>query len=165
LSASQGSRLLRNALVGGLLCAFASVQCRGQEISVRVIDARTGKAVSGKRIRVRRNWDDPQIHRDDSRFLNAHEWLDLKAGSDGVAKFSLGSPLPKSLYVFLSVGWWTQCSPFLFAVGDVLRSGVVAENFCRSAATSGKKYVVNPGEIVVFTRHVPFRERLKQFPG
>lgn len=155
---------LRKALLVGLSWAFSIAHCAGQEISIRVIDVRTGGAVSGKRIRVHQNWEG-QIHEGDPRFLHVREWLDLKAGSDGVAKFSLRSPLPKNLDVFLSVGWWTQCSPSFFPVGDVLHSGVVAKNLCKSAPTSERNYVAKPGEIVVFTRYVTFGERLKQFPG
>jgi hypothetical protein len=148
-----------------LFCALTASQALAQSVRVRVVDARTGKPVGGKRIRIQFKWDRPQAHGDPRGPLESHQWLDLKAGPDGVAKFDLRPPLPKELDVFVAVGHWTQCSPFRFPVEDVLNSGVVAKNFCGSKRTEEQRYVATPGEVVVFTRHTTFRDRLREFPG
>jgi len=157
--------LIGQMVATAILGALGTAPSPAQEIRIRVIDVRTGNPVAGKRIRVELGLNARQENGHRTEFSAFLPRLDLKTGADGTAKLALGSPLPRDIRVFLSIGWWTECSPFIFATSDVLRAGVVAKNFCGPGIWDSKHHAVGPGDLVVFTRRNTLRERLKGFPG
>lgn len=147
-------------------CFLPTLWASGQAIRIRVVSADTGNPLSGKRIDIERpNLSSaypgsPQVPRADYR-------LTLKTNKEGwttVELNQLGNPLPERLLLSVAIGNRTQCSPYSISVVDALRSGVVAENYCKSEAIDGRKYLVSPGEIVVFTRHISLGEKFRHFP-
>jgi hypothetical protein len=158
---------LRKLILAVAVCCISpTLWASGQSIRVRVVSTDTGNPLSGKRIDIERpNLSSaypgsPQVPRADYR-------LKLKTNKEGwtiVELKQLGNPMPERLLLSVAIGNWTQCSPFYISVVDALRSGVVAENYCKSEAMNGRKYLVSPGEIVVFTRHISVGEKVKHFP-
>lgn len=134
--------------------AIGGYTCLAQEVRVRVIDVKSGRAVSGKRVRVDFQYNYPEVRQGPV----------LRAGADGVVALHLNPPLPKSLIVELTIGNWVQCSSGLVQLSPVLDSGVVDENHCKPGPDQKQTYTANPGEIVVFTRHISRWERLREFP-
>lgn len=153
--------ILATALCWVLGCSLGLAQ----QLRVKVISADKGSAISDRGVSIESVNEKAEATASSTQALSAHWRLTAKTGPDGVAKFLLSSPLPKRVLVSVAVGNWTQCSPLYFTLEEALRTGVMAKNNCESELTKNHRYGVNAGEIVVFTRHIGFWERVKHFPG
>ncbi|MGO9274151.1 MAG: hypothetical protein ACLQOO_28600 [Terriglobia bacterium] len=83
-------------------------------------------------------------------------YLESKTGSDGIAVFTPGGPVPLTINVALKGGHWMQCSPFTYKGADVVRAGAVIENECGKLAKIDHRFSPKPGEIVIFAKHWTF---------
>ena len=155
------------SLIVLLYRALGAPWALSQSIRICVISADTGKPLDGKEVSAEAAPQTLPVTPGSPSVLRVHPKLKLKTGHGGWAAFALrelGSAPPDRLLISVAGGNWTQCSPPFIAVGDVLRSGVVAKNDCRSNTASGRTYSANPGELIVFTRHISLGEKVKRFP-
>ena len=156
----------RKGILAAALCwLLGSSLGLAQQLRVKVISADKGSAISDRDVSIEPVNEEGGSPAGSPQAVSAHWRLAAKTGPDGVAKFLLSSPLPKRVLVSVAIGNWTQCSPLYFSVEEALRTGVVAKNDCESELTKSRSYGVNAGEIVVFTRHIGFWQRVKHFPG
>jgi hypothetical protein len=120
-------------------------------ISVKVLEAETGQPVKGI-------W----VPLDDK--LQLKQPLNAKTDSHGIAGFHLSGPLPERIGLSFSPFEFGSCSEVEFLTDQILRTGVVAGNTCRS---SKPKPSVNPeaGQLVVFGKRVTLWQRvLREIP-
>jgi hypothetical protein len=135
-AAAIRSRVFGVALSAALLfCCVSSL--RGQSITVRVLNARSGRPLSGQNVTI--VWPDTPGN------------TVVRLGSDGTGKLDIAG---KSQFAMLSgpkLGKepyriaYINCNEFsMVRVDDVLSRGVVAANLCSSKVSTNSK----PGEIV-----------------
>lgn len=117
-------------------------------ISVKVLDAETGRPVKG--ISVLPN-----------NKLQLKQPLSRKTDSRGIAEFHLLGPLPERIGLSFSPVEFGRCSEVEFATDQILRTGVVAGNTCKS---SKPKPSVPPeaGQLIVFGKHVTLWQRMRR---
>ena len=152
-------------LILAVWCFLATMPSSGQSLRVRIVSTDTGNALSGKRVDIERA-NVLLVHPGLPEISKSHNRLRLKTNHDGwttVGLNQLGNRFPVGLLISVAIGNWTQCSPLYFSVESILQSGLVAENHCKSKATDGHTYLAGPGEILVFTRHISFGEKLRHF--
>jgi hypothetical protein len=120
-------------------------------ISVKVIDAETGQPVKGI-------W----VPLDDKSQLK--QSLTAKTDSHGVAGFHLSGPLPERIGLSFSPLEFGSCSELEFVTDQILRTGVVAGNSCKSSKP--KPYVTpEAGQLVIFGKRVTLWQRvLRELP-
>jgi hypothetical protein len=123
----------------------------GDSISVKVLDAETGQPMKGIWVSLD---DKPQLKRS----------LSSKTSSHGVAVFHLlGSP-PERIGLSFSPVEFGSCSEAEFVTDQILMTGVVGGNTCKS---SKPKPSVTPeaGQLVVFGKRVTLWQRvLREIP-
>jgi hypothetical protein len=164
---TQERKCLGSYIAAGLvlLCVVCSFPCLAEDITIRVLNATVGTPIPRKKIRIELKYDKVRFlgrTRQTSvphEYADRNKYIDLKTGRDGTAKLHLTRPLPKEFFLWTAVGWWTQCSPDFFRIEDVLRSGVVAENGCKSEITKDLQFTAKPGELVVFARRMSPADR------
>jgi len=160
-------RRCRNLALLLICCVLGDLGSLGQSIRVCVMNTDTGKPLAGKEVHVESAPQTSSAAPGSSSVLRVHPKLKLKtdhAGWTGFELNQLGNPQPDRLLVSVAGGNWTQCSPLYITLDDVLRSGVLAKNNCKSDLTSDRAYTVKPGELIVFTRHISVGEKIKHFP-
>jgi hypothetical protein len=117
-------------------------------ISVRVLDAETGKPVKGIWVSLD---SEPQL----KRLLNA------KTDSHGVAAFHLSGPLPERVGPSVSPVEFGACSELEFVTDQVLTTGIVAGNTC--SGSKPKPYVTpEAGQLVVFGKRFTWWQKVLQ---
>lgn len=118
-----------------------------QEIRIRVVDGRNGRAIGDERVNV---------------LFDAERSARLvPTDRSGVAAVNLGNDHVETIRI--TSDYYTPCqphpkdTPFLsFAVTEVLQSGVASSNSCGKIEGSPK-----PGELIFFVRPRSFLERLR----
>lgn len=132
-------------------------------VRVHLIDARTGKPIPKKPIRMWVNDGPP---------LRARPWhLEEETGADGTAVFGVGKPLPWVLEIHIGMGgYWEQCSPTNYYARDVVASGYSLEPFCFDFSPKLRPiagdFSPKPGEVYIFALHVTLGEKLRMHsPG
>ena len=131
----------------------ATLNCSGTgntSISVHVLDASSGKALSHV-------WVTLSVSRDNE---NAHRWSELihKTDSEGFVEFVLREPIPDRFAVLLGSDL-DSCFKIAFSTEQVTKTGIIVNNACdppRFKYSESPK----PGELVVFARHVNFWQRM-----
>ena len=155
---------LNSKLVLVFSAMLGSFWSSAQIIRVHVINADTGISVSRKKVQITSALES---HGKPTHLVQVHPKIDLKTLKDGSISFDLsqlGAPPPEKLLISIAEGNWTQCSPLSVSTATVLESGIIEENFCKSKATDGHTYSARPGEVMIFTRHISFGEKLRRFP-
>jgi len=117
-------------------------------ISVKVLDAETGQPV--KRIWVPLDYRPQQI-----QLLNA------KTDSHGIAVFHFSGPLPERIRLSFSPWDFGSCSELEFVTDQILRTGIVAGDRCRSSKVT-PQVTPEAGELVVFGKRVTLWQRVLQ---
>lgn len=117
-------------------------------ISVKVLDAETGKPVKGIWVSLD---GEPQL----KRLLNA------KTDSRGLAGFHLSGALPERVGPSFSPGEFGSCSDLEFVTDQILRTGIVSGNTCGG---SKPKPNVTPeaGQLVVFGKRFTWWQKVLQ---
>jgi hypothetical protein len=124
-----------------LFVSCASVSA--ETIRVRVLDARSGRPVSGEKV---------NVHVQGVRG-------DVTHTTDGNGTFAVD--LSKDAEVGLGTEWRVTCldkkskAQAMFSATEILRSGVVEPNTCGKARTE-----LIPGTITIFTRKATFFENM-----
>lgn len=110
---------------------------RGQSITVRVLNARTGRPLAGQSVRI--SWPDGL----DTTTVNLGSDGTGKLDIDGRAQFGM-LPGPKSGKESNSIAY-IDCNHFsMVRVSDILNRGLVSANLCSSKISAD----VKPGEVV-----------------
>jgi len=117
-------------------------------ISVKVLDAETGRPVKSI-------WVPLDEKPQQSQLLNA------KTDSHGIAVFHLSDPLPER--IGLSFGPWEfgSCSEQEFVTDQILKTGVVAGDRCKSSKPM-PHLTPEAGQLVVFGKRVTLWQRVLQ---
>jgi hypothetical protein len=126
---------------------------RPVEIRVRLINARTGKPIPGKPVRI--------DSADPSGLWRGY--LEEKTGRDGVAIFRLTPPLPRKVDIFLGMGgYWAGCSRGDYSVEEILKKGAIWEvEHCLNLPRIQDRFNPRPGEVFYFAVHETLWEHLK----
>jgi hypothetical protein len=147
------------------LLVWSSGFCIAQVITVRVINEKNGRALSGQDISVSLSYRKGEIvaHSGDSDLhLKADEYLTLhlKTDGDGVARLDLPQPLLAQLWAgagLPSQYWRCSCAtPAFAATPDVIEKGIVE----RLDSKNPKIPDAKPGEIIFVARPYNLFERL-----
>ena len=157
---------MRCAVIGALLFASGVSMAISQELSpaklasihIRVVRTETLQPVAKFKVSVA-SFHSPETMR--------HQ-VTLRTDSSGAAAVPLslfGGTPPERLAVNVAYGNWTQCSPRVFVWDEIVLSGVVAANKCESNSKGTSQIHADPGELVVFIKHISPREKLRHFPG
>ena len=126
-------------------------------VRVHMIDARTGKHIPKKPVRM---WviDAPDQWRPG--------YLEEKTDSNGVAVFHISGTTPSLFRIRIGMGgWWEECSPndrAGYSAEEILVSGMSKEGFCGKLPNIAEQFHPTPGDIYIFAVHDTFGERLKR---
>ena len=123
----------------------------GHSISVKVLDAETGKPVKGIWV--------PLSELDEK--YKPKKVLNAKTNSHGIADFQLPEPLPARIEFSFGPDELASCSEVQFVTDQILKTGVVAQNRCES---SKPKPSASPaaGELVIFGKRITLRKRMRR---
>lgn len=143
------SWLVRNGLNSRRETDDSSVgSLREQDVRIRVLDGRSGHPISDEHVQV---------------WFNSIKGpaLDLPTDKDGYAALSLSQGV-ESLFIFTD--FYYDCRPFRknvskpsYAVAEILKTGVVAENVCGKFTTEPKR-----GELTFFVRPLHWWESFRR---
>jgi hypothetical protein len=141
--------------IGSIVCVFmcfvaaASVPSgeNADHVSVRVLDAATGRPIKGASLLL----GVPPGNKNENRLRD-------ETDSEGSATFHLVDPIPER--ISLIIGPEIElCPQTAFVTEQILATGVVADDKCK-----GPRFKFNgspkPGELVVFVRRVSVWERM-----
>ncbi len=126
----------------------------GQNITVRLLDGKSGEPIRGKEIDLSFATELPGM----GKFVGPS--LEAVTGNDGRAVFYINDLPAKFLIVSVPlhrVGCSTAAG---FASDEVLRAGIVTENECDRKKKLQGKISAKPGEIVIFERNRNLLEKL-----
>lgn len=153
-----GASLVMLAVVGSGLGISRSA---GQTtVTVNFIDARNGKPYTIYKgpWRVHLFRSDPAGKDPTRAYMDANDMGTIRVLSDanGKASFTLPSPTPAVIWFESPLG----CSRQTFDIREVIATGVVAKNECRTKfAKEHVKFRARPGEIIYFVAPLSFWER------
>lgn len=128
----------------------------GQNITVRLLDGKTGEPIRAKEILLRFATELPA----GGKFVGST--LKAVTANDGRAVFYINDPPAKFVWVSVPLHR-VDCSPGGFASEEVLRAGIVAENECDRKKKLQGKISAKPGEIVIFERDRILEKVLSDF--
>jgi hypothetical protein len=117
-------------------------------IAVKVLDAETGQPVKGI-------W----VPLDDKTKLK--QPLSAKTDSQGIAGFHISGSLPERIGLSFSPLEFGSCSEVEFLTDQILRTGVVAGNTCRSSKPK-PSIIPETGQLVVFGKRVTLWQRVRR---
>jgi hypothetical protein len=134
----------------GLFCSHPTAGAATRiRIDVKLLDANTGRPYVGRDVQLfGTNATSGLLKANDILFE-----LHAKTGADGVARFDIAPPLPRSLlFTSSQAGGCGGGSPW-FVTEEVVRAGVVVPSTCsrKSAKFRWQDITAQPGEIVVPT--------------
>ena len=143
--------------IGLLLLLICAPRCAAQQITIRVVNGKTGKAMKG--LDVIANPEDARLYL--GPFLGG-EGTPQRSGPDGVVKFALSSPRPA--YIFVTAGipayeYSCQRTPPVFSTTEVLQKGAIGQDSCDPSGKIRAKFKTEPGQITIFMRRLTFREK------
>jgi 5-hydroxyisourate hydrolase-like protein (transthyretin family) len=123
----------------------------GRSISVKVLDAATGKPVKGIWV--------PLSELDEK--YKPKKVLNAKTNSQGIADFQLPEPLPERIEFSFGPDEIALCSEVQFVTDQILKTGIVAQNRCEN---SKPKPSASPaaGELVLFGKRITSRQRMRR---
>jgi 5-hydroxyisourate hydrolase-like protein (transthyretin family) len=123
----------------------------GHSISVKVLDAETGKPVKGIWV--------PLSELDEK--YKPKKVLNAKTNSQGIANFQLPEPLPERIEFSVGPDELASCSEVQFVTDQILKTGVVAQNRCEG---SKPKPSASPaaGQLVIFGKRTTLRQRMRR---
>ena len=117
-------------------------------ISVKVLDAETGQPV-------KRMWVPLDDRPQQIQLLNA------KTDSHGIAVFHFPGPLPERIRLAFSPWDFGSCSELEFVTDQILRTGIVAGDRCKSSKAT-PHVTPEAGQLVVFGKRVTLWQRVLQ---
>jgi 5-hydroxyisourate hydrolase-like protein (transthyretin family) len=123
----------------------------GHSISVKVLDAETGKPVKGIWV--------PLSELDEK--YKPKKVLNAKTNSQGIADFQLLEPLPERVEFSFGPDELASCSEVQFVTDQILKTGVVAQNRCEG---SKPKPSASPaaGQLVIFGKRITLWQRMRR---
>jgi hypothetical protein len=142
------SRIWKLCNVACLLIAAvpsASFCQTGHVLTIRVLDARNGKPL--RNVPLGLSW------------LKGPRLPTVETNDAGIAAFHLPHPLPGGR-ARLSSFFIDMCSDWEVPIDQVSANGMVGENNCGKAKSSG---IPAPGELVIFARSPNVFQRIKKF--
>jgi hypothetical protein len=155
---------LNSAIVVLLIASFVTsnpyraASQQGQRLTVRVMNAKTGRPFGNTAVYLFLNKDYPRVAPNEPPPLRA------TTGPDGVAVFELGSPLPEEVF-FAVPGGDRLCSRFRYSTEQVLEKGVVGENACEAHDKVRNRFSARPGELILFVSPYSLWEIFKREIG
>jgi hypothetical protein len=125
----------------------------GHSISVKLLDAETGKPVKGV-------WVLPLELREKSRFGNVY----VKTNSQGIAHFQLPEPPPERIEFLIPPDEFGFCSEVQFVTYQILETGTVGGNSCQSRKPKPLTST-DAGQVVIFGKRITLWQRiLREIP-
>lgn len=141
------------------LCAQLHAQT-GKSITIRLLDGKTGRAISASGFLVRADHQ-PAVHGD---WVSQNEdgTGELKVPA-GASVISIHASYENSMEIYVNCDSAKQiatASDLWYPVSEILAQGIVAPNGCVKPKTAEKLNVVaKPGEFVLFVRKMNWREQ------
>jgi len=120
-------------------------------ITLRILDARTGKPVKRASASIVRWNDDGKVE------ILSHG----TTNSEGLIAFSLLEPLPDRIGFDFSPNELKYCSDLAFSTTEIIKVSVVAQNTC-GKVTDKTSVSRSPGEITIFANKVSLWERMRR---
>lgn len=141
----------------GALCA-----CRAEDITVRVISAKTGHPITEAHVQLLINY--PAHHGDNSSPSFFDQWA--YTDNSGSAVFHVSSFLPDKASLKIGGAGADWCSPGTYLAAEVLRSGVSIAYPRACPHRPIRKILVpaRPGQIVIYIGQYSRWERSLYFP-
>jgi hypothetical protein len=146
-----------------VVVGLASGPCWAQvlaEVRVRVLDYKTGRPVQQRTVGVLLPDNEGQIRNDSVTMLE-------KTGRDGVAVFRFTQPLPPTLWIIAAytMADWSCTERQEFGTTEVLEHGAVGDltAFWLCEHHTSSTAIAQPGEVVVYTRHLNPWLRFRRF--
>jgi hypothetical protein len=142
-----------------LLALLATPTTADMVVRVHMIDARTGKPIPKKPVRM---WvfDAPN-----HQIRPGH--LEEKTDSGGVATFSVSDPLPEYFDIHIGMGgYWEECSSRgqpEYSAREILDSGTSRKGSCSppSLPKTDLTFAPKPGEVYLFAAHLSLWEWIR----
>ena len=133
------------------VCSQSSVRSSPavHSISVRLLDFETGKPVSGVWVPL------SEVDERGPKVLNA------KTNSQGVANFQLPQPLPDRIQISFAPDEFASCSEIQFMTDQILKTGVVAGNTCKSAKPKPSALPAS-SQLVIFGKRITLWQRIRR---
>jgi hypothetical protein len=152
--------LLQFTTLNTLFALLANPARADVEVRVHLIDARTGRPIPKKPVRI---WimDAP------NRPFRP-DYLEEKTDSTGVATFDVSDPLPEYVAIHIGMGgYWEECSSrgqtSLYAVREILDSGISRKGGCSPPGLPKKDLTLlpKPGEVYLIAAHLNLWEWIR----
>jgi hypothetical protein len=134
-----------------LLFATAPLSFADEAISLRIVDARTGKPIRKVSATLIKWSKDGQVEQLSTATTN----------TAGLAVFHLAIPLPDRIGFDFVPDELKYCSDLAFSTKEILNAGVLGQNKCQSVGPKlsfGRK----AGEITLFAKKVSLSERMRR---
>jgi hypothetical protein len=151
-----GSVFAQLALLVSFLILTSTLAQADVTIRVHMIDARTGKPILRKPVRMR-VLDAPTQFRPG--------YLQEKTDSNGVATFMVSDPIPEYLWVHIGMGgYWEECSPSDdYKAKTILDSGLAIKGTCSvpGLPKASLTFEPKPGEVYLFAVHLNLWEWIR----
>ncbi len=128
-----------------LSLGMSGLRARDYEVSLRLLNGRTGEPIPNVRVDVYLIYEPPG-----PRGLGTELVGPVKTSANGVAKFRISEPLPKALSLGGDHGLLPCSAGRIPTTEEVLKHGVVEENLCDKKGKLKGKIVAKPGEVVGF---------------
>jgi len=132
-------------------------------ITIRLLDGKTGKAISTTGFLVRANHL-PEVHVDWTR-VNEDGTGELKVPADASA-LSIHATYENSMEIYVNCDGAKQIdspSALWYSVSEIMTTGVVAPNGCVKPKDADKlKATAKPGEFVLFVRKLNWKEQSQE---
>jgi len=146
------------ATMFSLLALVAAPTQADVTIRVHMIDARSGRPISKKPVRM---W----VLNAANQFRSGH--LEEKTDSSGVATFIVSDPLPEYFEIHIGMGgYWEECSspgPYEYTAKEIVDTGLSIKGNCSSPGLpkAGLTFQAKPGEVYLFAAHLNLWEWIR----
>jgi hypothetical protein len=150
-----------------VLVCVATLSCSlcaqtGKTITVRMLDARTGKLIAPSNFLVRINHD-PTVHGD--WVVRNEDGMGKLTVPPGATFFSIRGTYDGTLLLYVNCDCAADKGDPIdrwYATAEILNSGVVAPNDCEKPKAAAKiRPAAKPGEFVFFVRKRNLREKMQ----
>jgi hypothetical protein len=133
-----------------------------QDITLQLIDAKTGKPLKSLHVQMRA-WDgEPHVPSRPGPTPKV-ENFQATTDSEGRAVFHLPGPVPDNLgFDFGGPDVLRGCSAKIFLTADVLRTGVIADYSVKSCGKLKRQASAQPGEVIIFEKKTTGWDRFLQ---
>jgi hypothetical protein len=148
-----------------LFCMAVCCGCLGAQtaktVTIRMLNGKTGKLIATSHYLVRINHEQT-VHGD--WVVQNEDGTGKLTVPSGASVFSIQATYESALYIYFNCDSATgkeNPGQHWYGLSEILTSGVVAPNGCRSPKDAAKfKPIAKPGEFVFFVRELSAREQL-----